>query len=149
MNYLVETKLEYTIQLINIITPLINDGIQSIYEDSIKVAKENEELKIFQSFLRKIPKWNQNILINETKRILNESNCKDLLPNLLNAVIKSNIMVLTNTTPDKKHTINIPKHIDFQMFIHYSYIETAKLIYNNPYLYFHKYSLFDIKKNQR
>jgi len=149
MNFLVETKIEYTMQLVNIISPFIYDGIQSLYEDSLKLAKENEELMIFQSFLKKIPKWNNNILIKETTRILNDSNCKDLLQQLLNAVIKSNIMVLTNTPPEKKHTIKIPKTIDFQMFIHNAYIETAKLIYNNPYLFYHKYSLYDIKKNQR
>ena len=149
MNYLVETKAEYTSQLINIISPFIYDGIQSLYDEALKVSKENEELKIFQNFLKKIPTWNHLILDSETTRILKDSDCTDLLPQLLNAVIKSNIMVLTNTPPEKKHTIKLPKDIDFKKFIHYSYIETAKTIYNNPYLFYHKYSLYDIKKNQR
>ena len=149
MNYLVETKAEYTSQLINIISPFIYDGIQSLYEEALKVSKENEELKIFQSFLKKIPSWNPLILDSEITRIFNESDCADLLPQLLNAVIKSNIMVLTNTPPEKKYTIKLPKDIDFKKFIHSAYIETAKTIYNNPYLFYHKYSLYDIKKNQR
>lgn len=149
MNYLVETKAEYTSQLINIVCPFIYDGIQSLYDEALKVARDNEELKIFQSFLKKIPTWNPLILESETTRILKDSECLDLLPNLLNAVIKSNIMVLTNTPPEKKYTIKLPKDIDFKKFIHFSYIETAKMIYNNPYLFYHKYSLYDIKKNQR
>lgn len=149
MNYLVETKAEYTSQLINIICPFIYDGIQSLYDEALKVARDNEELKIFQSFLKKIPTWNPLILESETTRILKDSECSDLLPNLLNAVIKSNIMVLTNTPPEKKYTIKLPKDIDFKKFIHFSYIETAKMIYNNPYLFYHKYSLYDVKKNQR
>jgi hypothetical protein len=149
MNYLVETKAEYTSQLINIIYPFIYDGMQSLYDEALKVSKDNEELKIFQSFLKKIPSWNPLILDSETSRILKESDCSDLLPQLLNAVIKSNIMVLTNTPPEKKHTIKLPKDIDFKKFIHHAYIETAKMIYNNPYLFYHKYSLYDIKKNQR
>jgi hypothetical protein len=149
MNYLVETKAEYTSQLINIISPFIYDGIQSLYDEALKVSKENEELKIFQSFLKKIPSWNPLILDSEITRIFNESDCADLLPQLLNAVIKSNIMVLTNTPPEKKYTIKLPKDIDFKKFIHCAYIETAKTIYNNPYLFYHKYSLYDIKKNQR
>jgi hypothetical protein len=148
MNYLVEIKNEYTTQLINIITPLINEGIQSIYDDSLKVSRENEELKVFQNFLKKIPKWNTHIILNETKRILIESNNRDLLLKLLNAVIKSNINILSNTLSEKNKVI-IPKTITFELFIHNVYIETAKLIYNNPYLYFHKYSSFDIKKHQR
>jgi hypothetical protein len=149
MNYLVETKTEYTSQLINIISPFIYDGIQSLYDEALKVSKENEELRIFQNFLKKIPTWNPLILESETTRILKDSDCIDLLPQLLNAVIKSNIMVLTNTPPEKKYTIKLPKDIDFKKFIHVSYIETAKIIYNNPYLFYHKYSLYDIKKNQR
>lgn len=149
MNYLVETKAEYTTQLINIIYPFIYDGIKSLYDEALKVAKDNEELKIFQSFLKKIPTWNPLILDSEITRILKDSDCTELLPQLLNAVIKANIMILTNTLPDKKHTIKLPKNIDFKQFIHFIYIETAKTIYNNPYLFYDKYSLYDIKKNQR
>lgn len=149
MNYLVETKIEYTSQLINLLYPFIYDGIQSLYDEAIKVAPDNEELKIFQNFLKKIPSWPPLMLEMEVSRILKESECYDLLPQLLNAVIKSNIMVLTNTLPEKKHTIKLPKDINFQGFIHHAYIETAKNIYNNPYLFYHKYSLYDIKKNQR
>jgi len=149
MNYLVETKKEYTTQLVNIISPFIFDGVQSLYEEACKVSKENEELKIFQSFLKKIPSWNNLILETETTRILKESGCEDLLGQLLLAVIKSNIMVLTNTPPERKHTIKLPSDIDFQKFIHFSYIETAKSIYENPYLFYHKFSVFDVKKNQR
>jgi len=149
MNYLVETKKEYTTQLVNIISPFIFDGIQSLYEEACKVSKDNEELKIFQNFLKKIPGWNPLILESETGRILKESNCEDLLPQLLSAVIKSNIMVLTNTPPERKHSIKLPKDIDFQRFIHFAYIETAKSIYENPYLFYHKFSVFDVKKNQR
>lgn len=149
MNYLVETKAEYTTQLINIICPFIYDGIKSLYDEALKVAKDNEELKIFQSFLKKIPTWNPLILDSEISRILKDSDCTELLPQLLNAVIKANIMILTNTPPDKKHTIKLPNNIDFKQFIHFSYIETAKTVYNNPYLFYDKYSLYDIKKNQR
>lgn len=149
MNYLVETKKEYTTQLVNIISPFIFDGIQSLYEEACKVSKENEELKIFQSFLKKVPGWNNLILETETARILKESGCEDLLAQLLLAVIKSNIMVLTNTPPERKNSIKLPTDIDFQKFIHFAYIETAKSIYENPYLFYHKFSVFDVKKNQR
>jgi len=132
--------------LVNIISPFIFDGIQSLYEEACKVSKDNEELKIFQNFLKKIPGWNPLILEAETGRILKESNCEDLLPQLLSAVIKSNIMVLTNTPPERKNSIKLPKDIDFQRFIHYAYIETAKSIYENPYLFYHKFSIFDVKK---
>jgi hypothetical protein len=149
MNYLVETKTEYTTQLTNILVPLIYDGISSIYEDARKVAKNNEELKIFQSFLKKVPKWNKSLLENEASRILTMSGCSDLLQDLINAVIKSNIMILTNTPPQDKHKLQIKIRIEFVIFIHNCYIETARIFYNNPYLFYHNIAMYDLKRNQR
>ena len=50
MSYLVEAKNEFTIQLVNALTPLIYDGLNSIYNEARKVSKSNEILKMFQSF---------------------------------------------------------------------------------------------------
>ena len=43
MNFLVETKNEYTIQLINILTPHLYEGFDSIYTESKKIIKKGEE----------------------------------------------------------------------------------------------------------
>ena len=149
MNYLVETKTEYTIQLTNILVPIIYEGIASIYEDALKIANQDEELKTFQIFLKKIPKWNNSLLENETKRILYTSTCSELLQNLVNAVIKANIMILTNTHPSNKSSLKINTKFDFKEFIHNCYIESARIFYNNPYLFYHKHSIYDINRNQK
>jgi hypothetical protein len=149
MNYLVETKTEYTIQLTNILIPLIYEGITSIYEDAIKVSSQNEELKTFQLFLKKIPKWNNILLENETNRILCLSTCPDLLKDLINAVIKANIMILTNTPPSDKSSLKITTKLDFKEFIHNCYIESARIFYNNPFLFYHKYPIYDLNRNQK
>ena len=149
MNYLVETKTEYTIQLTNILVPIIYEGITSIYEDAMKIANQDEELKTFQIFLKKIPKWNNSLLENETKRILYISTCSELLINLVNAVIKANIMILTNTHPSNKSSLKINTKFDFKEFIHNCYIESARIFYNNPYLFYHKHSIYDINRNQK
>ena len=149
MNYLVETKTEYTIQLTNILVPIIYEGIASIYEDAMKIANQDEELKTFQIFLKKIPKWNNSLLENETKRILYISTCPELLQNLVNAVIKANIMILTNTHPSNKSSLKINTKFDFKEFIHNCYIESARIFYNNPYLFYHKHSIYDINRNQK
>jgi hypothetical protein len=149
MNYLVETKTEYTIQLTNILIPLIYEGISSIYDDAVKVASQNEELKTFQLFLKKIPKWNNILLDNETNRILCLSTCPDLLKDLINAVIKANIMILTNTPPSEKSSLKITTKLDFKEFIHNCYIESARTFYNNPFLFYHKYPIYDLNRNQK
>jgi hypothetical protein len=149
MNFLVETKTEYTTQLVNIITPFLYEGFKSIYEEALKVAKQNEELKTFQMFLKKIPYWSEKIINAETKRILTDSECSDIMEDLLKAVIKANIMVLTNTTPEKKNKLKINYIIEINKFIHNSYIESAKAIFQNPFLFFHKYNQLELKRNQK
>ena len=58
MNILVDAKNEYTIRIINILSPMILEGLNSIYEQSKQVSTGENVLKIFQSFLKRIPKWN-------------------------------------------------------------------------------------------
>lgn len=149
MNFLVETKIEYTTQLVNIVTPFIYEGFKAIYEDAIKVAKQPEELKIFQTFLRKIPFWAEEIYNAELNRIRKDSEYGDILEDLLRAVIKANIMLLTNTSPDKKNKLKINFVVELNKFVHNAYIESAKAIFQNPFLLSHRYSQLELKRNQK
>ena len=139
MNYLVEIKNEYTITLVNILTPLIYQGIDSIYKDSKKISNNDNTLKNFQIFLRAVPKWNNDLIENETNRILSNCRCADWINDLIKAVIKSNIIILTNNSSFKKSS-NIDasyyEEININNFIHKIYIECAREIWNNPYLFF-------------
>jgi len=147
--YLVETKKEYTIHLVNALAPLIYDGISSIYDDAKLNSSENEELKLFQSLLRKIPSWNNHLIEQETHRIIKHSTKENIIEDLIRAVIKSNIMILTNTPPDKKDNIKIKHDITSSKFIHNAYIEVARNVFQNPYLFSQKFNAFELKKNQR
>ncbi len=155
MNYLVEIKKEYTITLVNIITPSIYQGIESIYKESERLGSKDETLKIFQGLLRRVPKWNLDMIDTEAKRILSNSRCSEWLYDLVKAVIKSNITLLTNSCFRKKKR-NTPlidpslyENISFSDFIHKVYIECAREIWNNPYLFSDDYNPIDIKRNQR
>ena len=135
MNFIVETKKEYTINLINIITPFLYEGFNSIYDEAIKNSPRKEELKYFQKCLQCIPLWKDEIIKLECKRIMLESSCSDILEDLLNAVVKANIIVLSNVTPDSKNHTHINFTVDFNKFIHHSYIEAARSIFQNPFLF--------------
>lgn len=153
MNFLVETKNEYTIQLINILTPHLYEGFESIYNESKKIIKKGEEkkvLKAFQQFIKKIPSWNTNLIENETIRIRNASRC-DFLNNLLKAVIKANIILLSNNNPNCNNTQIDQEFLDIPLskFIHKCYIECARQFYNSPYLFYHDMKPIDRKRNQR
>ena len=150
MNFLVETKNEYTIQLINLLTPHFYEGFDSIYDEAKNIIRKGEEkklLKTFQQFIKRIPSWNQHLIDTETDRIRTSCKC-DFLENLLKAVIKANIILLSNS----KKNMNIQKkYIDIPMnkFIHKCYIECARQFYSSPYLFYHEIKSIDKKRNQR
>lgn len=150
MNYLVETKVEFTTHLENILIPIIHEGISSIYETAKQnTSKADQVLVTFQTLLKQIPQWNQTLLDQETKRCLTISNCPELLNDLIKAIIKAHIMILTNTPPQDKSKLKINFTMKLHEFIHLIYIETARSIYANPFLYYHDMSLYDLKRNQR
>ena len=152
LNLLVETKNEYITHLSNILTPLIFEGIQSIYKEAQKVADINDILKIFQTYLKRIPKWNQNIIEIETERIISSSHSYGWLGDLIKATLKSSLIVLMYN-PTKKIQEKVDslfyKNISSADFIHKVYIECAREIWNNPYLLYHNYPPIEIKRNQR
>jgi hypothetical protein len=151
-NLLVETKNEYTIRLVNILNPLIFEGLVSVYNDAKKAACDGDVLKVFQSFLRQIPKWNQELIEQETSRIINASKSYDWLNDLIKATLKANLVILMhNPTSNKQTRIDQSyyQNIRTSEFIHKVYIECARELWNNPYLMYHSYPPLEIKRNQR
>ena len=133
-----EAKNEYSANLVNILTPLIIQGLQSIFKEACNLCQSNDEdnkyLMTFQNFLTRVPKWNQEIINNETKRIIQQSKC-NYLEDLLTCVHITQLKVLTSirvATKQKKIDINIPKLVDF---IHKVYIKCARKCYSNVYLF--------------
>ena len=148
---LVDAKTEYTKQLTHILVPYILEGIKSIYETSKSVCKlnnDNNVLMRFQEQLSQIPKWNQEIIDEEYTRIVENSGC-DWLDELITAVFLSHTKILTSIKSNKKQNkinLKIPK-IDH--FIHKCYIESAREIWKNPYLFNDKYNNCEYQRNQR
>ena len=160
-----DIKTEYTDFLIHIVSPLIFEGIKSMYEKSIQqeakyieLSKENVNLKnpgvfkIFQHFLKNIPTLNQNLIESEMIRIRDSSKHADIFEKLIKAVIKSNIILLTYNASGKQcKLVNEKLHekVDCKMFIHRIYIESARQFYSAPELFWHQLPPLEIKKNQR
>ena len=148
---LVDAKIEYTKQLTNILVPYIFEGLKSIYETSKGVCKLNNDSNVlmrFQEQLSQIPKWNQEIIDDEYNRIIENSGC-DWLDELVTAVFLSHTKILTSIKSSKKKNkinLKIPK-IDH--FIHKCYIESAREIWKNPYLFSDDYKQCDYQRNLR
>ena len=62
-----ESKNEWCARLVNLLTPAIISGIKSIFEESWNLCIANQEqtkyLMTFQTFLSRVPKWNEEIII--------------------------------------------------------------------------------------
>ena len=147
-----ESKNEWGARLITILTPLIIDGYKSILDEAIKLCKENGEmdkyLMTFQNFISRIPKWNQTIIENERKRISEKSSCT-YLEDLVTCVHIIQLKILTAMRvgqKQKKLDINVPKLDDF---IHKVYINVARKIYKNVYLFEINIPPLNIQKNHR
>jgi hypothetical protein len=133
-----ESRNEWSSRLVSILTPLIIDGYKSILDEAIKLCKENGEmdkyLMTFQNFISRIPKWNATIIETERKRICDKSGC-NYLEELVTCVHIVQLKILTSMRvgqKQKKIDINIPKLDDF---IHKTYINVARIIYKNVYLF--------------
>lgn len=147
-----ESKNEWGSRLVTILTPLLVDGYKSILDESIKMCKENNEpdkyLMTFQNLISRIPKWNMQIIETERRRICEKSGC-NYLEDLVTCVHIIQLKILTAMRvgqKQKKIDIHIPKLDDF---IHKTYINIARKVYKNVYLFEVNVMPLQIQKNHR
>ena len=69
----------WAMEIISVLTPLMIEGIKSQFLDAYKLCVETDQeekyLMTFQTFLKRVHKWNDTIVENETKRIIEKSKC--------------------------------------------------------------------------
>ena len=138
INIYLEAKNEYTKRLTTSLVPLVFEGFNSLYDDACKFKDETRdpryddysELQIFQDYLKKIPKWNNDLIDQECDRILQRSKCK-YLDELLWAVIFSNIKVLSVIRSKNPRNEIDHEYIALKDFIHKCYKECARELYSS------------------
>lgn len=147
-----ESRNEWCSRLVSIFTPLVTEGIRSIFNESWKICLDNDEtnkyLMTFQNLLSRVPKWNNTIIEQERKRIVERSGC-DYLEDLITCVHIIQLKVLTCIrvgSKQKKIDISIP---NLDTFIHKVYINTARKVYMNVYLFEKNVSPLQSQKNNR
>jgi hypothetical protein len=102
----------------------------------------------FQNFLSRVPKWNPNIISQECSRIKEKSNCT-YISDLITCVHIIQLKMLSCMrvgTKQKKVDVNIPSLEDF---VHHIYINVARKIYTNVYLFEMGISSLKSQKNSR
>jgi hypothetical protein len=147
-----ESRNEWCGRLVSIFTPLVIEGVRSIFNESWKLCLDNDEvnkyLMTFQNLLSRVPKWNNEIIEEERKRIVERSGC-NYLEDLITCVHVIQLKVLTCIrvgNKQKKIDISIPK---LDTFIHKVYINTARKVYSNVYLFEKNLTPLQVQKNNR
>ena len=152
VNVLSEAKNEYSCRLLSILTPVVIDGVKSIFNDAEQLCIENDEvdkyLMTFQNFLSRVPKWNETMIDEETTRIIGATGC-NYLEDLITCVHIAQLKVLTSvrvSQKQKKIDLDIPK---LSSFIHQVYSAFARKLYKNVYLFEKIITPLQYQKNMR
>jgi len=147
-----ESRNEWCSRLVSIFSPLVIEGIKSIFNESWRICTDTDELAkylmTFQNLLSRVPKWNAVIIEEERKRIIERSGC-NYLEDLISCVHIIQLKVLTCIrvgNKQKKIDISIPK---LDTFIHKVYIHVARKVYMNVYLFEKNISPLQVQKNAR
>jgi len=149
---LYESRNEWCSRLVSTFTPLVVEGIRSLFNEAWKMCVDTDEvgkyLMTFQNLLSRVPTWNSVIVEQERKRIIERSGC-NYLEDLITCVHIIQLKVLTCIrvgNKQKKIDISIPK---LDHFIHKVYIHVARKIYTNVYLFEKSVTPLQIQKNNR
>jgi len=133
-----ESKNEWCCYLVDILSPLMAQGVRSIFQTAYKMCLEKNEvskyLMTFQNLLSQVAKWNANTIEEERKRIVENSGCS-YLEELIVCVHIIHLKVMTHIrvgNKQKKVDISLPKLDDF---LHKCYIHIARRVYKNVYLF--------------
>ena len=147
-----EARNEWSARLMNIVTPHIINGFNTIFKDAYELCLENEEdekyLMTFQNFLTRVPMWNQELITKEVERLVETSGC-NYLTELITCVHIIQLKALTSARVGQKQQkidIDIPK---LEKFIHNCYILVARKLYTNIYLFEADVSPLEKQKNNR
>ena len=151
-NVLTDSKNEWSILLMNYLTPHVIDGFRSIFNESVQLCEKSDELEkylmTFQNLLSRIPKWNNEMIRTEKERIMKLCNCS-YLEDLMTCVHIIQLKILSCVrvgNESKKITIDIP---DFGSFLHKVYINVARKLYSTIYLFEIDIPSLDIQKRNR
>ena len=102
------------------------------YNESENISKGKKVLLQFQRLLKDVPNWNDHMISEHNSRLLN--NCS-WFNDLLAAVFVSNVKILSSVrlkAQNAKISVKLPTN---ERFIHTCYINAAKDLYKDPYIF--------------
>lgn len=163
--HIVSIKEIYEKHLFSILIPAIYEGYLSLYKRAYEVekkyiiaSKKNPDIEnpgilvIFQTLIHDIPNLNNMKFRMETDRIKSSSKSAELFDDLVRAVCKANIILLTYNVDHKRKDLLQTKYhenIIIYDFIHSCYNQSARLFYGCTELFYHKFEPIILNQNKR
>ena len=140
-----EARVEYQKQMANkLVLPLLA-FFRKIRAD-LWTESQQSILSRFQKKCAEIPKWNQDMVAEETNRLIESSHC-DYLEELMTALFIAHTKVMASVRVNKKSkklTITVPK---LDHFLHRVFTEAAKSFWKAPFLFQEDIPAVDRQKN--
>lgn len=162
--HIVEVKKIYESRLFSILVPNIYEGFVTLYtiaekleQDFTKVGKNNPNVvkvtlrDLFKKLIGDLRDLSVHKIKQETERIKTSSRSAEIFDDLVRATIKSNIMLMTyNVDNKRKELIQTRYHesIIVHDFVHSCYIESGRVFYSKPELFWTGYPDITLCQNK-
>jgi len=128
---LLDAKAEYRLQMEDVVTPSIVETIGGLWNMSIAEGGSRDGILVFQKYLRGIPGWNASVISNKTKEIVYTY---PYFEDLIAACIIAQLKIMSSIKlSQEKPTVQL-KLPTPETFLHEVYIQTARRVYDNPFM---------------
>lgn len=144
----VEAKCELTKHMINLLSPFLYDSFVKMYKGILADENVEDKVETFQDKMKEIPLWNQFLIEEHFSKLMKRPEA-DPLSDILKAVFISNVKILSAIrlqNARQQIEINVPNP---KKFMHKCFIEVARNIYKNPFLFDDEVETVVKYKNQR
>jgi hypothetical protein len=132
LNIMVEAKKEYMGQLCLIMTPVMIEVFQDMYDEATKISKGRKTLIMFQKLLKEVPNWSNQMSAQHTSNIADRCAWfNDLLAAVFVACTKI-LSAVRLKADNKKISLKLPTN---EVFIQSCYNNIAKDLYRDPYIF--------------
>jgi hypothetical protein len=142
-----EARAEYQKQMANKLVGPLLAYFRKMRSD-LWAESQTSILQRFQRKCSEVPKWNQDVVVDETGRLIESSGC-DYLEELMTALFIAHTKVMASVrinknSKNKKLTITVPK---LDHFLHRVFTECAKSFWKAPFLFSDDLPAIERQKN--
>ena len=151
INILIEMKNEINELIIDDLSPSVFEGILEIYKGAKDISNDTTIMKTFQKCMEKICDWGTN----ETQKVIGilerrlgspDRSRIEKLQKMVMAILRINTQILNNQSFEQL-LVDV-NSISFEDFMKKVYIETARRVWSQPFLFYEKnLNSIEIKRN--